>query len=100
MGPMVLDIINAHVHSFTVVTSQEEPLVLDAQGIATLKELLALVRPKSGKGDSEDRTLPLAAEILDHIKSAFEKGVEPESAKYTVLAERIKRLRDWLIQDS
>ncbi|MGW0210473.1 type I restriction enzyme subunit R domain-containing protein [Streptomyces sp. NPDC003233] len=100
LGPVVLDIVNAHAHSFTVVASQEEPLVLDAQAIAILKELLTLVRPKPGKGDSEDKTLPSAAEILDHIKSALEKGVEPESAKYTALAERIKRLRDRLIRDS
>ncbi|MGW0133484.1 type I restriction endonuclease subunit R [Streptomyces sp. NPDC003299] len=100
LGPMVLEIINAHVHSFTVVASQEEPLVLNAQGIAILKELLALVRPRAGKDDGEAKTPPSAAEILDHIKSALEKGVEPESAKYTALAERIKQLRDRLIRNS
>lgn len=99
LGPMVLEIINAHVHSFSVVASQEEPLVLDAQGIAILKELLALVRPKPGKGD-EDKTPPSAAEILDHIKASLERGVEPESAKYTALAERIRQLRDRIIQNS
>src|SRR6185312_13258288 len=36
LGPMVLDIINAHVHSFTVAAGQEEALVLDAQGITIL----------------------------------------------------------------
>ena len=65
LGPMVLEIINAHVHSFSAVASQEEPLVLDAQGIAILKELLALVRPKPDKDDSEDKAPPSAAEILD-----------------------------------
>ncbi|MGY4958563.1 hypothetical protein [Streptomyces nigrescens] len=100
LGPMVLEIINAHVHSFAVVASQEEPLVLDAQGIAILKELMALVRPKPDKGDGEHKTLPSAAEILDHIKAALEKGVEPGSAKYTALAERIKLLRDRIIQNS
>lgn len=99
LGPMVLEIINAHVHSFSVVASQEEALVLDAQGIAILKELLALVRPKPGK-DGEDKRPPSAAEILDHIKAALEKGVEPGSAKYTALAERIKLLRDRIIQNS
>jgi hypothetical protein len=43
LGPMVLEIINAHVHSFSVVATREEALVLDAQGIAVLKELKALV---------------------------------------------------------
>lgn len=37
LGPMVLEIINAHVHSFSAVASQEEALVLDTQGIAILK---------------------------------------------------------------
>lgn len=100
LGPMVLEIINAHVHSFSVVASQEEALVLDAQGIAILKELLALVRPKPGKGDGKDKTPPSAAEILDHIKAALERGVEPGSAKYTALAERIRLLRDRIIQNS
>lgn len=100
LGPMVLEIINAHVHSFSVVASQEEALVLDAQGIAILKELLALVRPKPDKDDGEDKTPPSAAEILDHIKAALEKGVEPGSAKYTALAERIKLLRDRIIQNA
>ncbi|MET8431755.1 HsdR family type I site-specific deoxyribonuclease [Streptomyces sp900116325] len=100
LGPMVLEIINAHVHSFAVVASQEEALVLDAQGIAVLKELLTLVRPKPDKDDGEDKTPPSAAEILDHIKAALEKGVEPGSAKYTALAERIKLLRDRIIQNA
>ncbi|CAL9417416.1 type I restriction endonuclease subunit R [Streptomyces sp. enrichment culture] len=99
LGPMVLEIINAHVHSFSVAASQEEALVLDAQGIAVLKELLALVRPKPGK-DDENKRPPSAAEILDHIKAALEKGVEPGSAKYTALAERIRQLRDRIIQNS
>ncbi|MFI6883934.1 type I restriction endonuclease subunit R [Streptosporangium canum] len=99
LGPMVLEIINAHVHSFSVVATREEALVLDAQGIAILKELLALIRPKSGKDDG-DKKPPSAAEILDHIKAALEKGVEPGSAKYTALAERIKLLRDRIIQNS
>ncbi|MEU8270056.1 HsdR family type I site-specific deoxyribonuclease [Sphaerisporangium sp. NPDC049002] len=100
LGPMVLEIINAHVHSFSAVASQEEPLVLDAQGIAILKELLALVRPNPDKGDGEDKTPPSAAEILDHIKASLENGVEPGSAKYTALAERIKLLRDRIIQNA
>jgi type I restriction enzyme R subunit len=97
---MVLEIINAHVHSFSVVASQEEALVLDAQGIAILKELLALVRPKSNKDGGEEKRPPSAAEILDHIKAALDKGVEPGSAKYTALAERIKQLRDRIIQNA
>ncbi|WP_405431121.1 type I restriction endonuclease subunit R [Micromonospora sp. NBC_00617] len=100
LGPMVLEIINAHVHSFSVVASQEEALVLDAQGITILKELMALVRPKPGKDDGEDKTPPSAAEILDHIKAALDKGVEPGSAKYTALAERIRLLRDRIIQNA
>ncbi|MER6828858.1 HsdR family type I site-specific deoxyribonuclease [Streptosporangium sp. NPDC000563] len=99
LGPMVLEIINAHVHSFSVVATREEALVLDAQGIAILKELLSLVRPKPGRDDG-DKKPPSAAEILDHIKAALEKGVEPGSAKYTALAERIKLLRDRIIQNS
>ena len=100
LGPMVLEIINAHVHSFTVHASQEEALVLDAQGIAILKELLALVRPKPGKDDDEDKETPSAAEILAQIKAALDAGVEPGSAKYTALAERIKQLRDRIIQNA
>ncbi|MEU1895720.1 type I restriction endonuclease subunit R [Streptomyces pristinaespiralis] len=100
LGPMVLEIINAHVHSFSVVASQEEALVLDAQGISILKELLALVRPMPGKDDGQDKTPPSAAEILDHIKAALDKDVEPGSAKYTALAERIKQLRDRIIQNA
>lgn len=100
LGPMVLEIINAHVHSFSVAASQEEALVLDAQGIAILKELLALVRPKPVTGNDGDKTPPSAAEILDHIKAALDKGVDPESAKYTALAERIRLLRDRIIQNA
>ncbi|MEI7034431.1 HsdR family type I site-specific deoxyribonuclease [Streptomyces pratensis] len=100
LGPMVLEIINAHVHSFSVVASQEETLVLDAQGITVLKELLALVRPKTDKNGGEDTSPPSAAEILDHIKAALDKGVDPGSAKYTALAERIKQLRDRIIQNA
>lgn len=100
LGPMVLEIINAHVHSFSVAASQEEALVLDAQGIAILKELLALVHLRPGKDDGEDKTPPSAAEILDRIKAALDKGVEPGSAKYTALAERIRQLRDRIIQNA
>lgn len=100
LGPMVLDIINTHVHSFSVVASQEEALVLDAQGIAVLKELLALVRPKSGQDEGENPQPPSAAEILDRIKAALDKGVEPGSAKYTALAERLRLLRDRIIQNA
>ena len=99
LGPMVLEIINAHVHSFTVVASQEEPLVLDAQGISILKELLALVRPKASPGD-EAKAPPSAAEILDAIKAALDEGVEPGSAKYTALAERMRQLRNRIIQNA
>lgn len=100
LGPMVLAIINAHVHSFSVVAGREEALVLDAQGLSILKELLALVSPKHDDGDSEDKTPPSATQILDRIKAALEKGVEPGSAKYTALAERIKLLRERIIQNS
>ncbi|MEV4682700.1 type I restriction endonuclease subunit R [Streptomyces kurssanovii] len=100
LGPMVLEIINAHVHSFTVVASREEALVLDAQGIAILKELLALVRLKRDKTAGEEETPPSAAEILDHIKAALDKGIEPGSLKYIALAERIKQLRDRIIQNA
>src|ERR1700733_12155821 len=96
---MVLEIINAHVHSFTAVGSQEEPLVLDAQGISILKELLALVRPKANPGD-EAKAPPSAAEILDAFKAALDKGVEPGSAKYTALAERLRQLRNRIIQSA
>ncbi|MEU8370046.1 type I restriction endonuclease subunit R [Micromonospora tulbaghiae] len=100
LGPMVLEIINAHVHSFSVVATQEEALVLDAKGIAVLKELVALVRPKTGKGADEDKTPPSPREILDQIKAALDKDVEPGSAKYTALAERIRLLRDRIIQNA
>lgn len=100
LGPMVLDIINTHVHSFSVAASQKEPLVLDGQGIAILKELLALVRTKPDKDGDKGETPPSAAEILARIKATLDKGVEPESAKYTALAERIKLLRDRIIQNA
>ena len=100
LGPMVLEIINAHVHSFSVAASQEEPLVLDAQGIAILKELLALVRPGAGQDYGKHQAPPSAAQILDDIKVALDKSVEPASAKYTALAERIRRLRDRIIQNA
>ncbi|MFD5097667.1 type I restriction endonuclease subunit R [Streptomyces albidochromogenes] len=100
LGPMVLEIINAHVHSFAVAASQEEALVLDGQGIAVLKELLALVHRKPDQDDGEDRNPPSAAEILDNIKAALDKGIEPGSAKYTALAERIRLLRDRIIQNA
>jgi len=100
LGPMVLEIINTHVHSFSVVATQEEALILDVQGIAILKELLALVRHRPGRGDGQDRTPPSAAEILDQIKAALDEGVEPESARYTALAERIRLLRDRIIHNS
>jgi type I restriction enzyme, R subunit len=100
LGPMVLEIINTHVHSFSVVAARQEALVLNAQGIAVLKELLALVCPKPDKNDSSDKKPPSAAEILDHIKAALEKGVEPGSARYTALAERIRQLRDRIIQNA
>ncbi|GIF25711.1 type I restriction enzyme R subunit [Actinoplanes tereljensis] len=100
LGPMVLEIINAHVHSFSVVATQEEALVLDAQGIAVLKELMALVRPRTGKGGGEDKTPPSPREILDQIKAALDKDVEQGSAKYTALAERIRMLRDRIIQNA
>ncbi|MGF6886346.1 type I restriction enzyme R subunit [Nocardia sp. GAS34] len=96
LGPMVLEIINAHVHSFSVAATQEEPLVLDAQGIAILKELLAMVR----RNDRERQTPLSAAEILRQIKAALDEGVEPGSAKYTALAERIRLLRDRIVQNS
>ncbi|MFF5291916.1 type I restriction endonuclease subunit R [Paractinoplanes globisporus] len=100
LGPMVLEIINAHVHSFSVVATQEEALVLDAQGITVLKELMALVRPRSGKGGGEDKTPPSPKEILDQIKAALDQEVEPGSARYTALAERIRLLRDRIIQNA
>jgi hypothetical protein len=73
---------------------------LDAQGIAILKELLALVRPGAGKGDNEGQAPPSAAQILDGIKVALDEGVDPGSAKYTALAERIRRLRYRIIQSA
>lgn len=55
LEPMVLEIINTHVHSFSVVVSQEEALMLDSQGIAILKELMALVRPKPTRTTARTR---------------------------------------------
>ncbi|MEV8609481.1 HsdR family type I site-specific deoxyribonuclease [Amycolatopsis sp. NPDC051373] len=100
LGPMVLEIINAHVHSFSVAATQEEALVLDAQGIAVLKELLSLVRAEPDADGGDDKAPPSAAEILDRIKAALDAGVEPASAKYTALAERIRLLRDRIIQNA
>ncbi|ANZ34784.1 restriction endonuclease [Lentzea guizhouensis] len=100
LGPMVLEIINAHVHSFSVAASQDEALVLDAQGIAVLRELLALVRPKDGLDSDVEKKPPSAAEILERIKAALEDGIDPGSAMYTALAERIRLLRDRIIQNA
>lgn len=83
-----------------MAASQEEALVLDAQGITILKELLALVRPKPDKDAGADKAPPSAAEILDQIKAALEKGVDPGLVKYTALAERIRQLRDRIIQNA
>jgi type I restriction enzyme R subunit len=100
LGPMVLEIINAHVHSFSIAVSREEPLALDAQGIAILKELLTLVPAGARKDDAWDQAPPSAAQILRDIKIALDKGIDPASAKYTALAERIRRLRDRIIQNA
>jgi len=43
---------------------------------------------------------PSAAEILDAIKAALDEGVEPGSAKYTALAERLRQLRNRIIQNA
>ncbi|MZG04209.1 HsdR family type I site-specific deoxyribonuclease [Streptomyces sp. SID5614] len=98
LGPMVLDIINANVYNFEVVASQEEALVLDSQGLAILKELMRLVAPTHEDGDSNEA--PSAKEILDRIKEALDLGVDEHSVKYTALAERIKRLRERIIQNA
>ncbi|GAB2677525.1 HsdR family type I site-specific deoxyribonuclease [Saccharopolyspora gloriosae] len=99
LGPMVLDIINANVHSFQVALAGEEPLVLDAQGLMVLKELMALVRSADKKSSGkEDQEPPTAKEILDQIKTALDEGVDEHSAKYVALAERIRELREQIIQ--
>jgi type I restriction enzyme R subunit len=73
LGPMVLDIINANVYNFQVATSQEEALVLDAQGLAILKELMRLVTPK--RGSAPDNEVPPSSKlILDRIKEALDRG--------------------------
>ncbi|WP_207914134.1 hypothetical protein [Micromonospora sp. KC213] len=61
---------------------------------------MALVRPKPSKDDGEDKPRPSAAQILDRIKTTLDKGVAPGSAKYTALAERIRLLRDRIIQNA
>jgi type I restriction enzyme R subunit len=97
--PMVLDIINANVYNFQVATFQEEALVLDAQGLAILKELMRLVTPK--RGSAPDNEVPPSSKlILDRIKEALDRGVDEHSIKYTALAERIKRLRERIIQSA
>lgn len=99
LGPMVLDIINRHIDSFEVTGSQKKPLVLDAQGLKILKELLAVVPdPKGTEAGSDAPTPPSASEILDRIKEALDKGVDPNSAKYTALAKRLRSLRDRAIK--
>ncbi|MFD7022499.1 type I restriction endonuclease subunit R [Promicromonospora sukumoe] len=100
LGPMVLDIINANVYSFEVVASQEESLVLDAQGLVVLKELMRLVNPKKGGDDKGDDKPPSAKQILDRIKDALDRGVDEHSVKYVALAERIRALRERIIQGS
>jgi type I restriction enzyme R subunit len=97
LGPMVLDIINANVHSFEVRAAQEESLVLDALGIAILKELMAIVPVRPGDED-EGRKAPSASDILDRIKAALDAGVDEQSGKYVALAKRIRELRERIIQ--
>lgn len=99
LGPMVLEIINANVHSFEVVASHEEALVLDAQGIVVLKELLGLIKTKHAADDPDVETAPPSAkEILDRIKATLDHGVDEHSVKYVALAERIRGLRERIIQ--
>lgn len=99
LGPMVLDIINANVYNFEVVTSQEEALVLDAQGLAVLKELMRLVTLKPD-GSPNGKATPSAKEILDRIKEVLDHEIDEHSVKYMALAERIKQLRERIIQNA
>lgn len=97
LGPMVLDIINANVHSFEVAASQEESLTLDAQGLRVLRDLMNLVkRPDEVDGTDEKR--PTAKEILDRVKAVLDEGVDEHSVKYVALAERLRDLRERIIQ--
>jgi len=98
LGPMVLDIINANVHSFEVRAAQDEALVLDALGIEILKELMAMVPGPSTGTDGTKAKAPSASEILDRIKDALDKGVDEHSGKYVALAKRIRELRERIIQ--
>lgn len=95
LGPQVLAIINRHVSAFKAAKSQEEALMLDAQGLTILRELLAVTDP--GGEEPDPKQPPSAAEILDRIKKALAAGVPGESAKYAALAERIKALREQVI---
>ena len=99
LGPMVLEIINAHVHSFTAVASQEEPLVLDAQGISILKELLALVRPKAVQA-TRPRRRRRRRRSWTPSRPPSTRASSPGSAKYTALAERLRQLRNRIIQNA
>lgn len=98
LGPMVLEIINANVHSFEVRAAQEESLVLDALGIQILKELMAIVPPRPGDEDDGEKKPPTASEILDRIKDALDNGLDEHSVKYVALAERIRALRERIVQ--
>ena len=100
LGPMVLEIINAHVHSFTAVASQEEPLVLDAQGIASSRSCWPSSGPRPTRTTRGARHRRPRRRSWTHIKAALDKGVEPGSAKYTALAERIRQLRNRIIQNA
>lgn len=97
LGPMVLDIINANVHSFEVAASQEESLTLDAQGLRVLRDLMNLVK-KSDEVDEADEKRPAAKEILDRVKAALDEGVDEHSVKYVALAARLRDLRERIIQ--
>lgn len=100
LGPMVLDIINANVYRFEVIASQEETLVLDAEGITVLKELMRLVRRPGQTDPDPEKNPPTAKEILDRIKAALDDGVDEHSAKYVALAERIRVLRDRIVKNA
>ena len=100
LGPQVLAIINRHVSKFEAAKSHEDALMLDAQGLRILRELLTVIPDPNAPDAPEPKQPPSAAQILERIKKALEKGVPEESAKYAALAERIKALREAVIQNA
>lgn len=60
-------------------------------------DLMNLVK-KPDEVDGTDEKRPTAKEILDRVKAVLDEGVDEHSVKYVALAERLRDLRQRIIQ--